>query len=214
MKHLSFHLDFISPFAYLAFERLPESLVGVSHEVSYRPVLFGALLSHWGQKGPAEIVPKRAWTYRHVNWLAQQHGIELTRPAQHPFNPLALLRLAWACAPAGGTPNRHVCETIFRHVWQGGAAVDDAQRMAALESVLAPQRDPRSDAAKLALRTATDEAIEQGVFGVPTIEADGRQFWGLDALPMLSASLRGDAWFDSPGWTDAAALPDGVQRRR
>jgi 2-hydroxychromene-2-carboxylate isomerase len=213
MKHLTFYLDFISPFAYLAFERLPESLVGVSHEVSYRPVVFGALLSFWGQKGPAEIAPKRAWTYRHINWLAYQHNIELTLPAQHPFNPLAVLRLAWACAPDGGTPNRHVCETIFHHVWRGGAAVDDAARMATLESALAPQRDPRSDEVKGALRKATDDAIEQGVFGVPTIEADGRQFWGVDALPMLSASVRGDPWFDGPAWIDAATVPDGVQRR-
>ena len=73
---------------------LPEALVGISHRVSYRPVLFAALLKHHGQLGPAEIAPKRDWTYRQVLWLAHTLGVELQLPARHPFNPLALLRLA------------------------------------------------------------------------------------------------------------------------
>jgi hypothetical protein len=44
----------------------------------------------------AETEPTRAWTYRHVLWLVRPHGIETQLPAAHPFNPLLLLRLAWA----------------------------------------------------------------------------------------------------------------------
>ena len=115
MKHITFYLDFISPYAYLAFEQLPVALMGHSYSVSYQPVLFAALLKHHGQLGPAEMPSKRDWTYRQVQWLAQRHGVELQLPAAHPFNPLALLRLALACE-AQGQPNRYVCETIFRHV--------------------------------------------------------------------------------------------------
>lgn len=211
MKRLVFDFDVISPYAYLAFERLPQALEGLSHEVVYRPVLFAGLLQHWGQKGPAEIAPKRAWTYRQVGWLAAQHGIELQMPAAHPFNPLALLRLAWACASAGA-PNRRVCEAVLRHVWRGGAAADDPARLAALEAELQPGLDPRGDAVKERLRAATAEAVAEGAFGVPTIHVDGRVFWGLDALPMLAGYLRGDPWFDGPGWA-AADTPVGVQRR-
>jgi hypothetical protein len=45
------------------------------------------------------------------------------------------------------------------------------------------------------------------VFGVPTIEVDGRLFWGVDALEMLAAFLRGDPWFDGPAWQRAAVAP-------
>ena len=72
MKTIDFWFDPISPFAYLAFERLPEALEGLSYSVAYRPVLFGALLKHWDHKGPAEIEPKRAWTFRQVHWLAHR----------------------------------------------------------------------------------------------------------------------------------------------
>jgi 2-hydroxychromene-2-carboxylate isomerase len=213
MKHLRFTFDVISPYAYLAFERMPQLLQGVSHEVSYQPILFAGLLQHWGQKGPAEIAPKRDWTYRQVAWLAQQLGVPLQMPALHPFNPLALLRLTLACTPAGLTPNRWVCEQVLRHVWRGGADAADANRLAALTQKLAPQRDPAGAEVKDELKAATVEAAARGLFGVPTVEVDGRLFWGLDGLELLSAYLRGDPWFDGPAWDAAAALPQGVQRK-
>ena len=213
MKHLTFHFDLISPFAYLAFEKLPETLMGLSYSVAYQPVLFGAVLGHHGQLGPAEITPKRDWTYRHVTWLAHHHGVDLQMPAGHPFNPLSLLRLAVACS-ADGQPNRYVTETLFRHVWRGGADAADPARYQALVAQLAPQRDPASAEVKEQLRVATDAALARGLFGVPTVEVDGRLFWGLDALPMLRDYLQGGAWFDGPGWDAAAQVPVGIRRPR
>ena len=214
MKFIDFWFDPISPYAYLAFERMPEVLEGVSYSVRYRPVLFGALLKHWSHKGPAEIEPKRAWTYRQVLWIAHRHGIEMQMPAQHPFNPLGLLRLLHACAkPPTGTPNRDACRTVLHHVWRGGADAADADRLAALTAELAPRLDPSSDAVKQALRDATTEAIEAGLFGVPTLTVDGFAFWGLDALEMVAAHLRGDPWFEpGGGWDQAGAPRPGLQR--
>ena len=101
MKTITCYLDFISPYAYLAFEALPTALMGVSHHVVYKPVLFAGMLKHHGQLGPAEIAGKREWTYRQVLWQARQLGVRLDMPAAHPFNPLALLRLAPALWAAG-----------------------------------------------------------------------------------------------------------------
>lgn len=212
MKPLTFWFDPISPYAYLAFEQLPQALEGCSCVVDYRPVLFAGLLGHWGQLGPAEIEPKRAWTFRQVAWHAHRLSIAMDMPAQHPFNPLALLRLGLASAPAAGLPNRRVMELLMRHVWRGGADANDAERLRALHAAVAPQRDPASEPVKAELRAHTDVAIERGVFGVPTIEFEGRLFWGLDALPMLRAALQGDPWFDGPAWDAAAAPPPGVVR--
>ena len=191
MKQLSFHFDVVSPYAYLAFEALPQALAGCSHVVDYRPLLFAGLLKHWGQKGPVEIEPKREWTWRHVAWLARVHGIPFSAPRTHPFNPLALLRLALACAAAGELPNRLVVEAVLRHVWRAdGADALDAARLQALTAELNPVRDPAGADVKRELRALTEAAIAAGVFGVPTIVADGRIYWGLDSLSMLAAHLR------------------------
>ena len=220
---ITFWYDPISPYAHLAFERLPEALMGLSVDVRYRPVLFAALLKAHGQLGPAEIPGKRDWTYRQVRWLAHHHGVRLELPATHPFNPLALLRLGLATATddAPGETNRYVTEQLFHHVWHGGAEATDPARLATLQALLQDhmaQRQrawvgPDSDTVKQRLRANTDAALAAGVFGVPTLACGGRLFWGQDALPMLRACLEGDAWFDGPDWDTAATLPAGVSRR-
>jgi 2-hydroxychromene-2-carboxylate isomerase len=210
MKRIVFHIDPVSPFVHLAFMRLPEALAGCSVEVEIRPVLFAGLLKALGNKGPAEIEPKRQWTFRHVAWLAQQHGIRLDVPAQHPFNPLPLLRLLLA---AGA--NRHHTGLVLRHVWEGGHDATDPARLAVLREALAPQglpRDPDGEAVKAELRANTDAALAAGVFGVPSFELDGRVFWGLDALPMLREAVQDGAWFDGPAWAAAGTPRLGVQR--
>jgi 2-hydroxychromene-2-carboxylate isomerase len=179
--------------------------------MEYKPVLFAALLKANGQLGPAEIPGKRDWTYRQVLWIARTHGIEMQMPASHPFNPLALLRLALACGDKGAI-NRYVAETVFRHVWRGGAEAVDPQRVEQLKASLQPRRDPAGDEVKAELKANTDEALARGVFGVPTFAVDDQLFWGFDALPVLRAYLEGDAWFASAQWKDAAAIPAAVGR--
>ena len=207
MKHITFYLDFISPYAYLAFDALPRALVGVSHSVRYEPVLLGALLQHHGQVSGVAPAARRAWAMRHTAWLAHESGLALHWPASHPFNPLPLLRLAWASAAAHAmpSPSRHTCQRIFEHVWQGGSEPPataafheplDAAGLEALTEVVTPTElltgervaGHRTDI-KARLRQATDDAIARGVFGVPMFEVDGQLFWGLDALPMLRAHL-------------------------
>ena len=78
---------------------------------------------------------------------------------------------------------------------------------------MAPQRDPAGDDVKAELRARTEAAVALGLFGVPTLVCGGRQFFGLDALPMLRAAVAGDAWFDTPAWDDAGQQPPGLQRR-
>lgn len=211
MKTIHFYLDFISPYAWLAFDALPRALQGIGHQVVYKPVLFAAMLKHHGQLGPAEIPTKRDWTYRQVLWQARQQGTALQLPAAHPFNPLGLLRLATACDPQG-VPNRWVCEAVFRHVWCSGQEASDPERLALLSAQLKPAQDPASPAVKQALQAHTDEAMALGVFGVPSCVVDGRLFWGQDALPMLRAYLMGDDWFDGPDWQAPAHCAVGIRR--
>ncbi len=206
MKVIIFYLDFISPYAYLAFERLPQALEGLSYSVSYRPVLLGALLKHHGQLGPGEIPAKRIWTYRQALWLAREFGIPMQMPATHPYNPLPHLRLALGTTQDGDI-SRHVAETILHEVWRGGRDATDPARLAELEARLPRLRDGNGAEAKAQLRTNTDQAIAAGVFGVPACAADGELIWGLDGLPMLRALLEGDKWFREEAWKTAADRP-------
>jgi hypothetical protein len=48
MRHLTFFFDVVSPYAYLAFKRLPQALetAAVQCSVVYSPIFFGALLQN------------------------------------------------------------------------------------------------------------------------------------------------------------------------
>ena len=213
MTAIDFHFDVISPYAWLAFQRLPQVLEGHSVVVRYQPLLLAGLLGHWSQKGPAEIEPKRAWTYRQVAWLAHQQGCVLQLPQPHPFNPLALQRLALAAAPAGGTPSRHAVDLLFRHVWcREHADPNQPAALAALTHAVSPQRDPAGPEVKAELRERTEAAAAAGLFGVPTLVCDGRAYFGQDALPMLRAALDNAPWFSTSAWDAAGAQPPGQQR--
>jgi 2-hydroxychromene-2-carboxylate isomerase len=213
MKHITFYFDVISPYAYLAFEHMPHALQGISYQVTYKPVLFAGVLKHHGQLGPAEIVPKRQWTYRQVQWLAKQLDVEMKLPFAHPFNPLPLLRLAVACG-VNGLPNRYVVETLFRHVWRTGLNAENATRIDILTKALKPAQDPNSQEVKALLKAHTETAIQDGVFGVPTFKVDSKLFFGLDALPMLAAYLKNDAWFEGSCWEDVLSIPIGTSRQK
>ncbi|RYF27307.1 MAG: 2-hydroxychromene-2-carboxylate isomerase [Comamonadaceae bacterium] len=213
MKQITFYLDFVSPYAWLAFQRLPQVLEGLSYHVRYRPVLLGALLQQYANPGPAGVPPKREWTYRHATWLGQSQGCGLDMPARHPFNPLPLLRQALACSDDGFI-NRFTAHAVLQHVWVGGLDALDAARLAALAAVLKDQIRPDPEgtgaAPKALLRANTDDAVAQGVFGVPAYAVDGKLFWGLDGLPMLRACVAGDPWFDGPAWDAAPRVPSGL----
>jgi 2-hydroxychromene-2-carboxylate isomerase len=220
MRDIHFYFDVISPYAWLAFKALPSTLEGIAHRVHYHPVVFGAMLKHHGQLGPAELPGKRDWTYRQVMWLAKQQGTVLQMPASHPFNSLALQRMAVATS-SNGQPAREVVEAIFKHVWCSGLEATDANRMAELQAQLSKwmqqsqpnfQFDIQALEVKQKLQQQTQAAIDLGLFGVPSMVVDGQVFWGQDALPMLRAYLEGDAWFQTSDWLDVGQLPVGVRR--
>jgi 2-hydroxychromene-2-carboxylate isomerase len=202
------YFDFVSPFSYLQCEQLPT--LERSIRIRYRPVLFAALLAAHGHKGPAEIASKRRFTYRFVVWQAAKLGIPLKFPAAHPFNPLALLRLAIAadCEPSA-------VRRIFRFIWRDGRLGDLPIEWAELISELdIPDAATRiaSSEVKDALRKSTDDAIARGVFGVPTLAIGDELFWGVDATAMAADYVAQGCKFTDVEMTRVASLPAGVQR--
>jgi 2-hydroxychromene-2-carboxylate isomerase len=192
MQRVRFDFDIISPYAYLAFERLPAALEGLSHHVEYGPLLFAGLLKHWGNTAPVAVAPKKAWLFRQCAWIAEREGIVFRPPTPHPFNPLALLRLLVASVPAGGAPNRRVVELAMRHVWaRDGGDPNEPEALRLLADAIAPVRDPAGAEVKAELQARTALAAEAGVFGVPTFRLDdGILFWGTDSMPMLADAMR------------------------
>jgi 2-hydroxychromene-2-carboxylate isomerase len=207
VRTATWYFDFISPFAYIGLNRLKELPADLT--IEYRPVLFAAMLNHWGQKGPAELPTKRRYTYRWSQWWAGSLGIPLRFPAAHPFNPLHHLRLAIACGSKSDAVRK-----IFDSIWTSGADASDPARFASLAKDLGVSKEELESAkVKNTLRSNTEAAIQRGVFGVPTFDIDGELFWGADSLEFLLAFLANPAAVHNPEMHRLDALPVGAARK-
>ena len=208
MKTLDWYFDFISPYSHL--QNAVLGRIAPHAAIRRRPILFGGLLAHYGHLGPAEIAPKRDWTFQHCTWLAARHGIALTMPTMHPFNPLPLLRLSIALGNTAAVVDR-----LFAWVWIDGHVPTEREAWQALLAEFAvDEAATGTPAVKESLRVAGADALAAGVFGVPTAVVDGRGFWGFEATDMLLDYLNDDPFFDGTAMRAALAMPVGPMRPR
>jgi len=202
---MQWYFDFISPYAYLQSTRLDD--LNRVRKLTCVPILFAGLLKHWETIGPAETPPKRQWTFRDIVWEAHRDNIPLQLPPHHPFNPLPLLRLSQLHNNDMATVQR-----IFRFVWQEGCVPQDEEAFAALLDELNTCADAiNSEAVKAALYSNAKQAIEQNVFGVPTICKDGELFWGYSATDMVIQSETDQ--YPRDALRKADHLPEGISRK-
>ncbi len=202
------YFDAISPFAYLQWKT--RDRLAAHAKLRPVPIVLGALLAHWEQKGPAEIPPKRFHTYRGCQWRAARLNIPFRFPPAHPFNPIGALRLIIAL----GTTEAAV-DAVFDAAFGTGRDISDPTVLYDIGSAFG-----LSDVAgaisqpdvKRQLRTNTDTAIAQGVFGVPTTIVGTEIFWGEDTTEMLAEYLTNPAFFNTPEMQRLRTLPVGVQR--
>ena len=206
---VTWYFDVVSPFAYLALPAV--QAIARRRPVLFRPIVFAAVLAHWGQLGPAEIPPKRLHTYRLCQFLADRAGIALRFPPQHPFRSLEALR---ALAALDADPG--AVQAAFDFVWAKGRDPGEPSERAALCAQLGIADYDTFTAgqdAKARLHAWTDAAIAAGVFGVPTLAVGSTLFWGLDAMPMAEAALDDPTMLTRGEMARLAELPTGAQRR-
>ncbi|HEY1957256.1 MAG TPA: 2-hydroxychromene-2-carboxylate isomerase [Polyangiaceae bacterium] len=192
---IAFHFDFISPYAYLAWTQIHALAEKYGPEVAPVPTLLAPLLAHGATKGPAEIPAKRMYMFFDVLRSAHVLGVTIAPPSSHPFNPLVALRAASLDMTAA--EKRRLVDVLYAAVWVNGHGVETPEKVAAIatragldgEEIV---RRASEQSAKDRLRKQTDDAIGAGVFGVPTMIADGEMFWGVDSLPHLERFLRGE----------------------
>jgi 2-hydroxychromene-2-carboxylate isomerase len=185
-----FFYDIVCPYAYMASLRVDQTF----DEVAWKPILLGGVFQAIGSPSvPADTWPEVRQQRVDEDLLreATRHGIELSKPADHPRRSVYAMRLILA-API--ERRREVSARMFAAYWQEHLRIDDRAVVAqlALEMGLDPGclDDPQ---VKALLKSESDLAAERGVFGVPTVFTERGMFWGADRLH-LAAGLPPREW--------------------
>lgn len=197
MTQIDYYFSTISPFAYLASDRLEEIAARHGATITYKPLDVIALFARTGGTAPADRHPARM-EYRAQELVRLAKVLDMPfnlKPAHWPTNAAPSSYAIIAAQKAGGDVGA-LARAILRACWveQKDIAEDSVIR-ACLE---ATGFDPSLADSGLLLGAETyprnlEEAVEAGAFGSPFyITDDGARFFGQDRLAHLDLHLAGD----------------------
>ena len=194
-----FYFDFGSLNAYLAWRLLPDIEQRTGARFEQVPVLLGGIFKATGNRSPVEayagIPAKLAYEFREIDRFVARHGIDEFNMNPHfPVNTLMLMRGAVA-AEAMELQEAYVA-AIFHFMWENPRKLDDPD---VLEAALEEAGLPAEELIELAgdqnvkdeLIANTREAVEQGVFGLPSFIVGGELFFGKDRLRDVEEAILG-----------------------
>ncbi len=197
MARVEFFFDCSSPWTYLAFHRIEELCAEAEAELSWRPILVGGVFntvnpSVYEQRSKPVPVKARYYLKDLRDW-ARLYGLEIGQPPVFPVNSVRAMRAAYVALDRGLLPAwaRAVFEAYWgelRDISQVEVLRDLAARVGLdADDLLARIEKPET---KQRLRSATDELIERGGFGSPTMFVDGDDmYFGNDRLELLRHRL-------------------------
>jgi 2-hydroxychromene-2-carboxylate isomerase len=182
----SFYFDLGSPYAYLTAERISGAFANAGIEQpEWKPVLLGGLFQRFDRDSWANG-PDRAEGLADVESRAAEYGLPaVVWPDPFPGNTLFAMRVATFAKQTGRTISFALAG--FRQAFAAGRDLTDPENVmiAAAACELHPravEKAAGTEGVKSALREATEEAAELGVFGVPSLVVGGEVFWGDDRL--------------------------------
>jgi len=196
---IEFFFDCSSPWTYLAFHNIQPLAREFGEEVKWRPILVGGIFNTVNPsvyQSREKPVPAKARYYKKdlADW-ARMSGLEIkTRPTVFPVNSVKAMRGCILLEPEGKLVPfaRAACEAY----WRDDHDISKDEVLAAICDCLAIDHARfragiAQQAIKDQLRANTDELMERGGFGSPTIYLDrDDMYFGNDRLPLLRAALQ------------------------
>ena len=194
---IEFFFDCSSPWTYLAFARVQQLARDTGAELIWRPILVGGVFnavnaSVYEQR--ASPVPAKLRYYRKdlSDW-ATHVGIEIGMPPVFPVNSVKAMRGAFVALEKRCLPEYALA--VFEAYW--GRLEDISQDEVLGGIAQGVGFEPDVFFAKIALpetkqllRATTDELIERGGFGSPTMfVGPDDMYFGNDRLPLVRAAL-------------------------
>ncbi len=193
-KTVDFYYDYGSTASYLAWTQLPEICAKAGATINYKPMLLGGVFKSTGNTSPLLVEAKAAYLKKDITRYVEYYDIPFSMNPHFPLNTVSIMRGAmWAAATEH---LEHYNKAMFEAVWVEQKNMADPDVVTQVLEAAGFKSGPIIEATgqtdiKKALIDATNEAVERGVFGAPTMFVGGEMFFGQDRLDWVKKALNG-----------------------
>jgi 2-hydroxychromene-2-carboxylate isomerase len=195
-KKLEFFYDCSSPWTYLAFTKIEEVARRHDADLIWKPILVGGLFNTVNpsvyESRQKPVFLKAKYYVKDLQDWAKFYGIRIGNPNVFPVNSVKAMRGAFV-AHEHGIISKY-SRRVFENYWGDNRDIsqDDVLRPIVREVGLDEKEYFEKIAApeyKEKLRANTDEVMQRGGFGSPTMFVNGSMFFGNDRLPLVEWEL-------------------------
>lgn len=185
-----FYYDLSSPYAYLASQRVDDVL---PEPPEWRPISFGVIVRRL-EKVPWSFGEDRSKDFEAISSRAAARGLPpVVYPEGWPVETYSLIPLRAATLARDQAERRIVTRELYRKIFVEGRHLADLDTVLDATEAAGMDREyvragVESPEVKEQVHAATDEALERGVRGVPTVAVGDQLFWGDDKLEDAAAA--------------------------
>lgn len=195
---IEFFFDCSSPWTYLAFHTVQPLAQELGVPIQWRPILVGGIFNSVNpsvyESRQRPVPAKRDYMLKDLQDWARFHQLPIRFPPTiFPINSVKAMRACIALAPDGKLVP--FARAVFEAYWGADQDITQDSVLAALCTPLAIDANAllaqiAQPAIKDQLRANTQELIERGGFGSPTIFVNRNDmYFGNDRMPLVRAAV-------------------------
>ena len=183
-KSIDFYFDFISPYSYLAYQKLKTLNKDNFFKIVYKPILLGGLHNLGGITAPAFNVRKMKNMKDDCKLIADKNKIQFQWNENFPINSLYLMR---GYLVIDENLKKKFFEVCFDYYWKENIDISNEKNVIEILDTCSINKinffkDIENNKVKDKLKKLTNLAFEKDIFGAPTFIVNNKIFWGQDRL--------------------------------
>ena len=183
-KSIDFYFDFISPYSYIAYQKLKTLNKDNFFKIVYKPILLGGLHNLGGITAPAFNVRKMKNMKDDCKLIADKNKIQFQWNENFPINSLYLMR---GYLVIDKNLKKKFFEVCFDYYWKENIDISNEKNVIEILDTCSINKinffkDIENNKVKDELKKLTNLAFEKDIFGAPTFIVNNKIFWGQDRL--------------------------------
>ena len=183
-KSINFYFDFISPYSYLAYQKIKYLNNKRKININYKPILLGGLHKLGGITPPAFNKHKLKNMKNDCELVAKKNKIKFKWNIKFPISSLYLMR---GYLVIDNKYKKKYLELCFDAYWKNNIDISNEENVIKILEKSGIKKNEffeniRNTKIKEKLKQLTNLAFKKNIFGAPTFIVNKKIFWGQDRL--------------------------------